>query len=168
MNSILSQDTYMMFAAATKKAIRDAGGPTAVAENLGGIPRQNVERWYAMPSNGSGERFIPRSIPLFRIVEIEADVVSSGGLPPITRAIASYHGFDLLRRTDKTSAGNPVLAIGHLMKEAGAACETVTDAVADGVITADEKQKCISDLQKVIEAASQALGSLAGADCDAD
>ena len=168
MNAILSQDTYMMLAAATKKAVKDAGGSSTVSEYLGGTPRQNVERWYKVPMDRPGERFVPRSIPLFRIVEIEADVVSSGGLPSITRAIASYHGFDLLRRTDKTSAGNPVLAIGHLMKEAGAACETVTDAVADGVITPDEKQKCISDLQKVIEAASQALGSLAGADCDDD
>ncbi|CTQ67191.1 hypothetical protein [Roseibium alexandrii] len=164
MSRKLSSDTYHRLSAVTRSAVEKAGGSTLVAEDLFGMQRQHVERYYA-PFDSEGQT---RSIPLHRIAELESSLVALGHPPFITRSLADLTGHDLMPRPGIFKDRNPVCAIGHLMKEAGAACETVTDAVADGIITPDEKHKCAEDLQKVIAAASAALGSLAGSDMESD
>ncbi|WP_420411635.1 hypothetical protein [Roseibium sp.] len=162
MGNHLHTDVYLRVAAATKSAVKAIGGAYSAGELLS-IPRQNIERWYRRSENCD-----VRWIPLNRIVEVESEIASDGEVPPITRALADIYGFDLVRRPDAASGRSPICAVGSLMKQAGAACETITEAIADGEIDADEKQQCIADLQKVIHAASEALGSLAGAEAESD
>lgn len=164
MSRTLSSDIYHRLAAVTRSAVEKGGGSTLVGEEVFGMQRQHVERYYA-PQDSEGQA---RSMPLYRIAELESSLNASGHPLLITRTLADLHGYDLVRRPDHATSLNPVAAIGHLMKEAGAACETVTESMSDGVLTAEERRRCIADLQGVIAAASETLGSLAGSDCEND
>lgn len=164
MGQNLASETYHVLAAATRTAVKKAGGSTFVGEEVfGGTARQNVERYYSTNENES-----TRSMPLFRVAELEDELNSAGHAPYITRTLADLHGYDLVPRPEHAASNHPVTAISRLLEEAGSACGTVTDAMSDGNLSADDKRKCAAELQKLIAEASETLGSLAASDCEVD
>lgn len=156
MGRILNRQAYVALKAATKRSVAFLGGSESVAAFFG-MCRQHVERWYRIDDE-SATRFIP----LWRLLELETEVASSGGVPQVISTIADQCGFDLVRRGSGAKA-TPIQANANLMRAAGEACQIIAEASEDNIFTGDEKAQCKVLLQNVIQQAQAAIVTLEGA-----
>ncbi|KZM46956.1 hypothetical protein [Labrenzia sp. OB1] len=152
----LSREEYDRLSLASKDLVKLAGGPVRALEITGYKQAYQIQRCTTI--EGQDRRFLP----VKAIAELEADVVESGRVPPVTKVLADMAGFDLVRRTACRGDTSTLSSLSDLMKSFGEATGSVMDAYADGKLTAEEQEECIKRLDALLDQASRTLVILRG------
>jgi|GEM_PF-7120565 len=152
----LSRDEYDRLSIASKDLVRLAGGAARSQEITGYKQRTQIDRCTTI--EGADRRFFP----IKAVAELEADVVESGGIPPVTKVLADMAGFDLVRRRACKGDGCALSSLSELMKTFADASATVANAYADAKLTSEEQAACIGRLEALLDQTARTLAILRG------
>ncbi|MBR1193216.1 phage regulatory CII family protein [Bradyrhizobium sp. AUGA SZCCT0160] len=144
-------DAQYALKAATRRAVKLAGGPNAASE----VVRAAASRL---------SQYGNHDVPIFAPIDVCAELDRAAGDPVILRAWADLLGFDLTpRNVDAAVAADLAHAAGQVARESGELISAAIDASADGNLTpaearrldeeaADVEQKVVN-LRKIVRPA---------------
>jgi hypothetical protein len=147
-------DAQHALRAATRRAIKLAGGPVAAAKDLR-VDQGRLSN-YGSPD---GSLYVP--------IDVAFEVDQLAGDPVILRAWADLMGFELVaRNADAAATRDLTVAAGQVARESGELISATIEAAADGAITPREARaidEAAADLEeKVVHIRQAARRSLAG------
>ncbi|WP_150524003.1 hypothetical protein [Roseibium sediminis] len=152
----LPRDEYDRLSIASKDLVKKVGGEARALEITGYKQATQISRCTTI--DGLDRRFFP----IKAVAELEADVVESGAIPPVTAVLAAMAGFDLVRRERCKGDVCALSSLGLMMKAVGEATASVTDAYADGKLTAKEKADSLARLLALADQVSRTIAILRG------
>jgi hypothetical protein len=130
-------DAQYALKAATRRAVKMAGGPVAASESL----RVDQGRLSKYGSNGD---------PLYVPIDVAFELDKMAGDNVILRAMSDLFGFDLVARdVDGKAVGDLTTAAGQIARESGELISDVIEASASGVTPA--KARLIDDVAADLE-----------------
>jgi uncharacterized protein YuzB (UPF0349 family) len=150
----LSRDEYDRLSIASKDLVRAAGGAERAREITGYKQLAQIQRCTTI--DGQDRRFFP----IKAIAELEADVVESGCLPPVTKCLADMAGFDLIRREACKGDTSALNGLAELTNAYAAASAALSRAYADNVFTSEEQAGCLDSLEALRDQVSRQIANV--------
>lgn len=144
----MSANSFARINAAQRALIAFTGqeGAAATIGDAKGRPCSQQRISHAgRPENGT-------SLPVDEIFILE-DVAGrhDPAWPPVTRALASLHGYDLVKRRDADPAARAdwLCSTGRFTLESGGLASNILEAISDGTLTADECARIVKDVDQI-------------------
>ncbi|MFN3247719.1 hypothetical protein [Roseibium album] len=150
----LSRDEYDLLSIASKDLVKMAGGPTRALEITGYRQKTQIDRCTTVA--GADRRFFP----IKAIAELEADVVESGRIPPVTKCLAELAGFDLVRREACKGDRSALEGQAELATAYADATAALSLAYADQIFTDEEQAGCLAKLEALVDVSSRLIATV--------